>query len=321
MYLLVSNAGASIAEVANDAIVSELGKHPSSSAGEIESFVWMASTVGGLLGNLLCCMAVGRFYSHSNFKLFGLLLTVQFLLTVATRERSLNLYRKPSKESVGKQAYDLWSVLNRPEIAYPVMWFAASYAVIPALTGAGFFFQTHHLKLDPSVLGLSKVFGQAVTLLWSFVYNRRLNTISPKKIICDIQVTMAIFLILDALSVEGFFERFGISDSVYTVFFSGFIDVLSFFKILPFGVLMARLCPPGSEGSLMAFSTSAVALAFMVSGYTGIVLASFFGLDGVDFSKLPHAILIQAICTLLPLFWASWIPDETRSKHKRKKEE
>ncbi|PKI56010.1 hypothetical protein CRG98_023597 [Punica granatum] len=333
MYLILSNLGASIAEVANDAMVAELGKQQaassarksrsSSSSGELQSFVWMASSAGGVLGNLLGGIAMDRFSPQAMFLFFGLILTIQFLLTVGIHESSLNLPKSTATKGIKKQLYDLSLALKRPEIAYSITWFAASYAVIPSLTGTMFFYQTQHLKIDSSVLGLSKVFGQAAMLLWSVVYNRRLKAIPPRKLISAIQILMAALMVSDVMFVKGFYREIGVPDSIYVVVFSGLLEVLFFFKILPFSVLVAELCPRGCEGSLMAFVMSAIALAFILSGYLGVALASLVGVTGVDFSGLPLGISIQAISTLLPLLWSSWIPasaGDLRSKPRRKDE-
>ncbi|XP_022744188.1 probable folate-biopterin transporter 7 [Durio zibethinus] len=317
LYLLLSNLGASIAEVANDAIVAEMGKSKksqSASSGELQSFVWMVSSVGGVLGNLLGGIAIDRFWPQSMFLFFGLLLVLQFLITISVPERSLNLPKSPSNVGIRKQLSELLAALRKPEIAYSITWFATSYAIIPVLTGTMFFYQTQYLKIDASVLGISKVFGQAAMLLWGVIYNRSLKSVQPRKLIAAIQVTMAVFMISDVLFAKGIYQHLGVPDSVYVVVFSGVLEVLFFFKILPFSILMAQLCPPGCEGSLMAFVMSAVALAFIVSGYLGVALASYVGVTGNDFSGFPLGLLIQAVCTLLPLFWSSWIPNDVKSK-------
>ncbi|TYH34322.1 hypothetical protein ES332_D13G121000v1 [Gossypium tomentosum] len=313
LYLLLSNLGASVAEVANDAIVAEMGKSENSqsaSSGELQSFVWMASSVGGVLGNLLGGAAIDRFSPQSMFIFFGLLLVLQFLITISVPERSLNLPKSPSNVGIRKQLSELSAALQKPEIAYSIAWFAASYAIIPALTGTMFFYQTQYLKIDAAVLGISKVFGQVVTLLWGIIYNRSLKSVQPRKLIETIQATMAVFMISDVLFVKGIYRQMGVPDSIYIVVFSGVLEVLFFFKILPFSILIAQLCPRGCEGSLMAFVMSAVALAFIVSGYLGVALASYLGVTGNDFSGLPLSLLIQAVCTFLPLFSSSWIPDQ-----------
>ncbi|XP_019420127.1 PREDICTED: probable folate-biopterin transporter 7 isoform X2 [Lupinus angustifolius] len=288
IYLLLSNLGAAIAEVANDAIVAEKSKQPPSStknsqpssSGNLQSFVWIASSVGGVLGNLLGGIFISRFAPQSMFLVFGLLLALQFFITISVSENSLGLPKSPSV-GIKKQLSELLLALRKPEIAYSISWFAASYAIIPALTGTMFFYQTEHLQINSSVLGISKVFGQATMLLWGIIYNQYLK--------------------------------------FYVVIFSGFLEVLFFFKILPFSVLIAQLCPQGCEGSIMAFLMSAIAFAFIVSGYFGVALASYIKVTGTDFSGLGLGLLIQAACTILPIFWSSCIPEDVvKSKAKKK---
>ncbi|XP_052195974.1 probable folate-biopterin transporter 7 [Diospyros lotus] len=325
LYLLLSNLGASVAEVANDAIVAEAGKQlsasskssPSSSSGELQSFVWIASAVGGVLGNLLGGVAIGRFSPQAMFLLFGIILATQFLITISIHESSLNLPKSPSNASIKKQLSELLHALQKPEIARAITWFAASYAVIPALTGTMFFYQTQDLGIGSSVLGISKVFGQAMMLVWGILYNRNLKSVPPKKLLSGIQLLMAGLMVSDAMFVNGIYRKMGMPDWLYVVVFSGFLEVVYFFKILPFNVLIAQLCPPGCEGSLMAFLASVVAFSFIASGYFGVAVASYVGVTGNDFSGLPRALLLQAVCTLLPVYWSSLVPDLPEKARKK----
>ncbi|KAE8723412.1 putative folate-biopterin transporter 7 [Hibiscus syriacus] len=319
LFLLLSNFGAAIAEVANEAIVAEMTKSKTSqsaSSGELQSFVWMSSAVGGILGNLLVGIAMDRFSSQSMFLFYGLLLVLQFLVTITVPERSLNLPKSPSHVGIRKQLSELSAALRKPEIANSIAWFAASYAVIPVLTGTMFFYQTQYLKIDTSVLGISKVFGQVVNLLWGVIYDRCLKSVRPRTLLQAIQATMVALMISDVLFVRGTYRLLGVPDSVYVVVFSGVLEILFIFKMLPFNVLIAQLCPPGCEGSLMAFVMSALALATIVSGYLGVALASCMGITENDFSGFPLGLQIQAVCTLLPIFFSSWIPDIWEHKTK-----
>ncbi|KAF2306759.1 hypothetical protein GH714_021184 [Hevea brasiliensis] len=168
IFLLLSNLGASIAEVANDAIVAEIGKQPttsskksqSSSSGELQSFVWVASSTGGVLGNLLGGIAITRYSPQVMFLFFGLILSLQFFITITVRESSLSLPKSSTNAGIMKQLSQLSVALKKPEVAYSIAWFAASNAVIPALTGTMFFYQTQYLKIDSSLLGISKVLAR-----------------------------------------------------------------------------------------------------------------------------------------------------------------
>ncbi|KAG8100933.1 hypothetical protein GUJ93_ZPchr0164g26833 [Zizania palustris] len=125
-------------------------------------------------------------------------------------------------------------------------------------------------------------------------------------------------LIYQQSPASGIYRNFGIPDSIYTIVFSGLLEGLMLFKVLPFSVLVAKLCPGGCEGSVMAFVMSALALATIISGYLGVALAEFMGASGGDFSALPACLLIEAACTMLPLCFSSLIKERGE---KVKKEE
>jgi hypothetical protein len=127
-------------------------------------------------------------------------------------------------------------------------------------------------------------------------------------------------MLSDVLFVKGVYRSMGVPDLLYVIVFSGLLEVLFFFKILPFNILIAQLCPSGCEGSLMALVASATALSFIVSGYLGVALSSFVGVTGSDFSGFPCALLIQAVCTLLPIYWSSCIPDDKKPESRSKNE-
>lgn len=121
-FLLLGNLGASIAEVANDAIVAEAGKqsqYPSGS-GQLQSFVWMAAASAGVLGNLLGGIAIDHISPRTMFAFFGLLLVLQFFITGSIPERSLNLPKKKGQSSNSsdfrKQSSEILFALRKPEI-------------------------------------------------------------------------------------------------------------------------------------------------------------------------------------------------------------
>ncbi|ERM94812.1 hypothetical protein AMTRI_Chr03g144340 [Amborella trichopoda] len=324
LLLLLSNLGASIAEVANDALVAVAGKQPEHArkhlkparkqpSGELQSFVWMAGSAGGVIGNLLGGLFLSYFSPKLMFLLFGLLLSLQLLTTLTISEASLNLPKNP-KTGIRNQFSNLMGALEKPEIALSVAWFSASFALVPILTGSMFFYQTHYLKVDPSTVGLSKVVGQMAILIGSMIYNRRLKSLSPRKLIVSVQLLIAACMFSDWLFVKRVYNQIGICDGVYVVLFSGLFEALFQFKVLPFSVLLAQLCPPGCEGSLMAFVMSSLAMATIVGGYLGVGLASWVGISENDFGGLPQGILIQALCTVVPVFWSHWISEPSRKE-------
>lgn len=373
-FLLVSNLGASIVEVASDALVAETGKKAkTSSSGELQSFAWIAIAAGGVMGNLLGGIAISRVDAKIMFVIFGFLLSIQVMICLTVDEKSFGLpssqevpglgvnSRKekgeapsvterlgespmPNKsfcseskrdelgtqaikskraavrafmKNVQKQVFNLSGALKNPQIAYSLAWFAISYAMIPILTGTMFFFQTQHLKLDPTILGLAKVVGQIGLLLGSIIYNRFLKDISLRKLLVSMQILLSFCMLSDIFLVNQLNIRLGIPNSVYILGASALVEVVSLFKILPFTVSLAQLCPPGCEGSLMAFVMSVQSLSSIVSGYLGVALVSFLGVSSENYSRLPLAIFIQSMATLVPLIWISFLPDRESTKHQK----
>ncbi|KAL2327426.1 hypothetical protein Fmac_020853 [Flemingia macrophylla] len=67
-----------------------------SSSGNLQSFVWIASSAGGVLGNLLGGIFIGQFSPQFMFLIFCLLLALQFFITILVHESSLGLPKNPS---------------------------------------------------------------------------------------------------------------------------------------------------------------------------------------------------------------------------------
>ena len=194
-------------------------KSHSYSSGELQSFVWIASSAGGVLGNLLGGIAINIYGPQAMFLLFSLTVALQLFIIITGRESSLNLPKSSSRVGLRKQLSELSVALQKPEIACSITWLAASNAIIPALTGTMFFYQTQYLNINSSVLGISKVFGQAAMLLWSVIYNRFLKSVPSKKLIAAIQGVMALFMLSDVLFVKGVYRSMGVPDLLrYSLF-------------------------------------------------------------------------------------------------------
>lgn len=319
--LLVSNVGAAIAEVVNEALVVEsVQKERGRTKGELQSFVWLALAMGGVMGNLSGGLALSRLSSTAMFAVFATVAAGQLVVSSIVKEKSFNFkVLKPLKSNkslsstsalkvLKLQAVKLMDLVSMPEIARPLAWFAASYAVIPTLGGSLFFYQTQYLKIHPTFLGLAKVMGQMGLLAGSLIYNRYLKKSSPRRVIMAVQILLSICMLSDIFLVSRLNIKVGIPDQLYVLGASAFVEAIAQFKVLPFSVLLTQLCPAGSEGSLLAFFMSCHCLASILSGYMGSLLASFVHLSADSFAGLPLGILIQSLAALIPLVWTSCIP-------------
>ncbi|KAL9679060.1 hypothetical protein QQ045_016914 [Rhodiola kirilowii] len=286
--VLLSNLGASITEVAKDALIAEYGKEHKITG--LQSYAFMASAAGGILGNLIGGFCLLKTQPRTMFLVFSALLSLQFVCSVTTKEASLGL-RKPTAGT---------------RVASSVS--ESSIAMIPILSGSIFCYQTQCLHINPSVLGMSKVIGQLLLLSLTVLYDRFLKNMSMRKLVSSLQFLYALALLLDLVLVKQINIKLGIPNELYVLCVSGLAETIAQLKTLPFTVLLANLCPPGCEGSLTSFMASALMLASILSGFLGVGLSSVIGITSGDYSNLPTGIVIQALAALVPLLWINQVP-------------
>uniref|UniRef100_A0A7N0V839 FBT8 n=1 Tax=Kalanchoe fedtschenkoi TaxID=63787 RepID=A0A7N0V839_KALFE len=312
--VLLSNLGASITEVAKDALVAEYGqKHKITG---LQSYAFMASAAGGILGNLVGGFCLLKTEPRTMFLLFSALLSIELIASVTTKETSLGL-RKPTDrtqvtssvlESIRTQFSDFTVAIKDERISRPLIWIAGSIAMIPILSGSIFCYQTQCLHINPSFLGMSKVIGQLLLLSLTVLYDRFLKKLSMRKLVSSLQFAYALALLLDLVLVKQINVKIGIPNEIYVLCVSGLAETIAQFKILPFIVMLASLCPPGCEGSLTSFMASALMLSSIFSGFFGVGLSSVIGITSGDYSSLPTGIVIQALAALVPLLWIGQVP-------------
>ncbi|KAG0560670.1 hypothetical protein KC19_9G003700 [Ceratodon purpureus] len=298
------------------------------SAGELQSFAWLAMASGGVVGNLTAGYAMKILPPQMMLAIFISLVAAQLFLALTVNERSFtsgpnkdtddnpqSKEFKPNKGAVSAmrdQITKLKESLQKPEIFKPLLWFLSSYAVIPGLGSALFYYQTQYLRLGASVLGLARVVGQVGLLFGSFLYNKSLKDVPIRRMFATVQILLSLCMLTDIVLVKRINLDLGIPDKWFVLGASAFVEGIGQFKILPFMVLLAKLCPPGSEASLFAFFMSAQCLASLTNGYLGVALASYLHISANDFSGLPLGILIQAFFALLPVLWIGLIPAEPK---------
>ncbi|KAE8650320.1 probable folate-biopterin transporter 9, chloroplastic isoform X1 [Cucumis sativus] len=323
--VLLSNLGASITEVAKDALVAEYGQ--TNKICGLQSYTFMALAVGGVLGNFIGGYNLLSSPPRKMFLLFSILLSLQLSVSLATREESLGLLQLPEPDVQGKsimenvrnQISELVTVISDPSVSRPLAWIVASIAIVPLLSGSIFCYQTQCLNLDPSIIGMSRVVSQLVLLSVTVLYDRHWKRVPMKKLIGMVQILYALSFLLDIVLMKQINLKLGISNELFALCFSGLAETIAQFKLLPFSVLFASLSPKGCEGSLISFFASAVCLSSIVSGFLGIGLASLIGIGSGNYSSLPVGILIQFIAALFPLTCIHFVPMKSPVLEREKK--
>ncbi|CAN6834419.1 unnamed protein product [Brassica oleracea] len=303
---LLSNLGASIAEVAQDALVAEYGLRYQMNG--LQSYALMASAVGGILGNLLGGYCLLKTPPRILFLAFTAILSLQLTVSMSSKEESFGLPRI-RETSLKKQFTDLMGVIQGDEVSQPLIWIIASIAMLPLLSGSVFCYQTQVLNLDPWVIGLSKVIGQLMLLCLTVVYDRYLKkTLPMRPLVHIVQLLYALSLLFDYILVKQINLTFGISNKAFVLCFSSVAEILAQFKILPFSVLLANMCPGGCEGSITSFLASALCLSSIVSGFAGVGMANVIGVTCDNYANLPAGILMQSLAAMLPLWFIHYVP-------------
>ncbi|KAF3335658.1 putative folate-biopterin transporter 9 [Carex littledalei] len=256
--ILLSNVGASVTEVATDALITEYSR--TTETGQLQSYAFIALSAGSLLGNLSGGFVL--LYTRDPkllFLTFSIFLAHQLSLSLSIKERTLErkpLGKIPLRDNLRSQISNFVQALGERSIFYPLCWIIGSVAFVPLLSGSMFCYQTQILNLDPSIIGLSKVVGQLFVISATLLYNRFLKRIPLRTLVAGLQVMYAFALLSDLLLVKQINIALGISNKIYVLSLSALAEAIAQFKILPFTVLFSSLCPKGCEGSLLAFFAS-----------------------------------------------------------------
>lgn len=313
-FVLLSNLGASITEVAKDALVAEYGSIYQMNG--LQSYALMASAFGGIFGNLLGGYCLLKTPPRILFLAFTALLSLQLTVSLSSKEESLGLpqirevstQRSSVLEILKRQFLDLMGIVQTDEISQPLTWILASIAMVPLLSGSVFCYQTQVLNLDPSVIGMSKVIGQLMLLCLTVVYDRYWKTLPMRPLIYIVQLLYAFSILFDYILVKQINLVFGISNKAFVLCFSSVAEILAQFKILPFSVLLANMCPGGCEGSITSFLASTLCLSSVVSAFTGVGMSNMIGITSKNYTNLPAGILIQSLAALVPLWFIHYVP-------------
>ncbi|KAI3849031.1 hypothetical protein MKX03_011474 [Papaver bracteatum] len=206
--------------------------------------------------------------------------------------------------------HSLCKAFKQPVIQRPMTWFFLAHITIPNLSTVMFYYQTEFLNLDPSFLGTARVVGWLGLMLGTFIYNRYLKQMKLRRILTWAQLGLATLSILDIVLVSRSHIAFGISDKLMVLCGSALADAINQLKFMPFLILSGQLCPPGIEGTLFALFMSINNLGSTIGSFVGAGLASLLNVSSGSFDNLLLGILVQVICTFIPVVFLFLIPKE-----------
>ncbi|TXG67611.1 hypothetical protein EZV62_008886 [Acer yangbiense] len=177
------------------------------------------------------------------------------------------------------------------------------------------------LEFGTSFLGTARVVGWAGLMLGTYAYNRYLKKIKLRKILMWTQIGLSILSLLDIVLMSRLNVAYRISDKATVLYGSALIDAVNQFKyvhlccfytytLMPFLILSGQLCPPGIEGTLFALFMSINNFGSTMGSFVVAGLASVLNISSGSFDNLLLDIVIQVICTFIPIAFLFLIPKE-----------
>lgn len=207
-------------------------------------------------------------------------------------------------------ACSLYSAFRQPIILRPMAWFFLAHVSVPNLSTVMFYYQTEFLNLEASFLGTVRVVGWLGLMLGTFTYNHYLKKMRLRRILMLAHVGYSFMSLLNIALVARTNVVFGISDKIMVLCGSAFHDAIHQFKFMPFLILSGRLCPPGIEGTLFALFMSINNLGATIGSFMGAGLASVLNISSGSFDNLLLGMVIQVLCTFIPIAFLFLIPKE-----------
>lgn len=303
MFLLLTNFGLAFGDVIVDAIVVELARKESSEhAGSLQSLCWGSRAVGSIGSAWWSGKLVALLGPRSVVGLAAVFpLAVTFTGCLISEERVTD---RQHDKHVGQrsrawallvaQSGALWGALRRRSIWSPAL-FTFFWSAAPTADAAMFFFMTDSLSFSSEFLGRLQLFQGLAELLGVIVYNKFLKAVALRKVLGWTMVCGTISGMTQLILVTGANHRLGMSDKLFALGDSVFIQALHRIALMPVFVLSARICPEGVEATLFATLMSIGNASSSTSAALGSGLTAALGVRSGSLGRLP---LLVTICTL-----------------------
>ncbi|GAB2294590.1 hypothetical protein Dimus_028791 [Dionaea muscipula] len=203
--------------------------------------------------------------------------------------------------------YSLINAFRQPMVLRPMAWFFLAHVTMPNLSTIMFYYETEFLKLEASFLGTMRFVSWLGIILGGLTYGEYLMKEKLRRILMWAQIGLSAVSLLDIVIVSRLNIAYGISDRVMVLLGSALLAAIKQFKTLSFINLSARLCPP-SETTILASFMSIHNFGYSVGLFLGAGMASALEISLGSFDNLLHGVIIQFVCTFIPVAFLFLIP-------------
>lgn len=200
------------------------------------------------------------------------------------------------------------------------------------------YFLIYQLKFDSNKIGYLQIVSSIaflISVIIITIQSRKSHNFSLRSLFAIWTFIACIVPYFCLILIFGINRKIGISDflfaSIDTIIVRITIDML----LLGTAVLYARICPPGIEGVFFTLLTSVATIGEVLSYALSAFFINIFDIQCTkiyyntfniipssshtnlicDFNNLWLLIIAVNLCTLIPLMWIFWIPNEIEMKN------
>ncbi|MFN5856582.1 MAG: folate/biopterin family MFS transporter [Pseudanabaenaceae cyanobacterium] len=305
-------------------VVARARLEPDGDAGNLQSFTWMAISIGGIVASYLSGYLIEHVGIRNVFALTALLPLVAGLATfaisdypmshlnpvmtgdAATDQKASSRLMATIKTNLGqfKQAFTNKAILL--PAAFIFLWQAS-----PGADTAFFYFSTNELHFNPEFLGTVKFVTSWAGLLGVWMFQRFLKAVPMRKLFFWTISISTLLGLTSLILITHWNRKLGISDQWFSLGDSLVLTIAGRIAYMPILVLAARLCPEGIEATLFAVLMSVLNIAALSSYQLGALLTHWFGVTETNFDNLALLVTVTNLSSLLPLPFLRWLPDES----------
>lgn len=312
-------------------IVQRARLEPEGDAGSLQSFSWIASSIGAIISAYLSGYLLEHFGAKFVFEVTATLPLLvgmaafaiadppmsTIFITVPDPNADPNLAKIQPTLSRNSQVW-LSLKLNltqlREAFTNKAIWLPAAFLFFwqatPSADTAFFYFTTNELKFNPEFLGTVKFFASWAGLLGVWLFQRFFRGVPTRTIFFWTTIVSTLLGLTSLLLVTHTNRLLGLDDRWFSLGDSLILTVAGRIAFMPVLVLAARLCPEGIEATLFALLMSVLNISALCSAQLGAGLTYLLGVNESNFDNLWLLVLIANVTSLLPLPLLKWLPDE-----------
>jgi folate/biopterin transporter len=319
-------------------IVQRARLEPEGDAGSLQSFSWIASSIGAIISAYLSGYLLEQFGAKFVFEITAILpllvgisafaiadppMSTIFIVAPDPANKSEDGSPPPKPANLSRNS-QIWMSLRfnftqlRQAFTNKAIWLPAAFLFCwqasPSADTAFFYFTTNELKFNPEFLGTVRFFASWAGLLGVWLFQRFFRGVPTRKIFFWTTIISTLLGLTSLLLVTHTNRSLGIDDRWFSLGDSLILTVAGRIAFMPVLVLAARLCPEGIEATLFALLMSVLNISALCSFQLGAGLTYLLGVTESNFDNLWLLVLIANLTSLLPLPLLKWLPDEKNSK-------